>query len=304
MTSSAASETDSARKRVVGRLRSPSRRMTSRPPPSGMWTSSRTTSGARARDQRDRLGDRRRVADDVDEPVELGAHAGAEQLVVVDEHDPRRGHGVMPPRARARARPRCRRRGAAWIAARPPWRSMRPTIDSRTPRRSAGHRGGIEARAAVADEDLQRAPRRPRRRPPTGRAAGELRGVEHRLAGGGDERLAVAVERRVADRDDVDRARRAPPRSPRGRLQRGGQPALAVRRRGRARRATRAARAPGGARARRPRAGRRRASARARASAGPSRAGARRPRRAPASGCARRARPTASAPAARTTARR
>ena len=77
-----------------------------------------------------RVVDRRRVAEHVDEAVELGAHAGPEQVVVVDDDDG--GHrsstssiSVPPP-------------GAVCTAARPPWRSIRPTIDSRTPRRSSG----------------------------------------------------------------------------------------------------------------------------------------------------------------------
>ena len=45
--------------------------------------------GRQLADQRDRVGDGRGVADDVDEPVELGAHARAKQRVVVDEDDAR-----------------------------------------------------------------------------------------------------------------------------------------------------------------------------------------------------------------------
>ena len=194
--------------------------------------------------------------------------------------------------------------GAAWIAARPPWRSIRPTIDSRTPRRSAGTRGRIEARPAVAHEDLEALVGRLRVDRHGARVAGELRGVEHRLARGRDERLAVAIERRVADGDDVDRDAVRLLDLLGGGLQRGRQRALAVGAASARRSARCAARAPGGGRAPRPRAGRRRASARARASAGRSRAGARRPRRAPASGSARRARPTATTAAAGRTARR
>ena len=43
--------------------------------------------------QRHRLLDRRRVAEHVDQAVEFGAHAGAEQRVVVDDHDA--GHGSI-----------------------------------------------------------------------------------------------------------------------------------------------------------------------------------------------------------------
>ena len=253
-----------------------------------MCTSSSTTSGVAAAISCDRLGDRRGVADDVDEPVELGAHAGAKQLVVVDEHDARhRGHRTAPARlGEHAARPRCRRRARRWIVGAPAVALHAP--DDRLAHAAAvgRHGGGVEARPAVADEDLQalvaglgvdgdRA------------AAAELRGVEHRLARGGDQRLAVAIELRVADGDDVDRARRA--RSSISCAAASSARGQAGARRPRARAhptATCAARAPGGARARRPRAGRRRASAPARASAAPSRAGARRPRRAPASGSA------------------
>ena len=135
MTSSAASEADSARKSVSGAC-SAAPRMTATPPPSGMWTSSSTTSGRCAVDQRDRLLDGGGLADDLDVALELGAHAGAEEPVVVDDHDAR--HAV-PGSVSSTSVPAP---GAEWIAARPPWRAMRPTIDSRTPRRSAGTAAG------------------------------------------------------------------------------------------------------------------------------------------------------------------
>ena len=175
---------------------------------------------------------------------------------------------------------------------------MRAIIESLTPRRSAGTASGLEARPAVAHEHLG-APvldlgvERDRLR------AGELRRVHERLAGGGDQRARRA--RRAA------RRRRSRPRSARGGRTRPrprrppARPPASPCPRAACRSATPAARAPGGARARRPRAGRRRASARARASAAPSRAGARRPRRAPGSGSARRARRSARARAGSTT---
>ena len=73
-----------------------------------------------------------RVADELDVAFELGADAGAEQPVVVDDGDA--GHAV-PGSVSSTSVPAP---GSEWIAARPPWRAMRPTIDSRTPRRSAG----------------------------------------------------------------------------------------------------------------------------------------------------------------------
>ena len=94
--------------------------------------------GLRGDDAVDRLADRAGVADDVDEAFELGAHAGAEQAVVVDEHDARqRGHQDITSSTSVPSP------GRVWIAARPPWRSIRPSTDSRRPRRS----GGIAARS-------------------------------------------------------------------------------------------------------------------------------------------------------------
>ena len=52
-----------------------------------MWTSSSTTSGSSSTTQVTASSTRRGVAEHVDEAVELGAHAGAEQRVVVDDHD-------------------------------------------------------------------------------------------------------------------------------------------------------------------------------------------------------------------------
>src|SRR5262249_7400345 len=74
--------------------------------------------------------DGRRVAQHLDQPVELGADAGAEQLVVVDQD--RRRHGSITSSTSVPWPSR------EWTAARPPWRSIRPTIDSRTPPRSSG----------------------------------------------------------------------------------------------------------------------------------------------------------------------
>ena len=133
-----------------------------------------------------------------DEPVELGAHAGAEQLVVVDDDDARAGSGHRARSSRSStscpAVPVC-------TTASPPWRRMRPTIDSRTPRRSPGPRRGRTPGRGRA-RTPRRAPRRPRRRRRPARA-GELGRVDDRLARGGHERLGARVERAVADRHDV-----------------------------------------------------------------------------------------------------
>ena len=57
-------------------------------------------------DQRHRVGDGARLADDIDGVAELGAHAGAEEVVVVDEDDAALHDALL---AQAAARPRCRR---------------------------------------------------------------------------------------------------------------------------------------------------------------------------------------------------
>ena len=154
--------------------------------------------GALRGHERDGVLDAGRLADELDAPLELGAHAGAEEPVVVDDGDA--GHAVpgsvsstSVPAARLRVD-----RGAAAVARHAP--------DDRLAYAApvGGHRGRVEARAAVADEDLQRAVGR-LGVDVDGRAAAELRGVDHRLARGGDERLAAPVERPVADDDDLDR---------------------------------------------------------------------------------------------------
>ncbi len=78
-------------------------------------------------------------------------------------------------------------------------------IDSRTPRRSGGTAVGIEAGATIAHEHLDAL---------AGelgingdrRLAGELGGVEHRLARGRKDSVAALLERAVADGHDLDRA--------------------------------------------------------------------------------------------------
>src|SRR4051812_12887993 len=91
--------------------------------------------GPRLGDQPHRLVDRPRVAHHLDEPVELGAHAGPEQPVVVDDDDAR--HFSSSVSSTSVPAP-----GAAVIRALPPWRAIRATIDSRTPRRSSGTAAG------------------------------------------------------------------------------------------------------------------------------------------------------------------
>ena len=94
----------------------------------------------------------------------------------------------------------------------PPWRSIR--ADDRLSHAAAvgGHRVGVEPAAAVADEDLRPAGVHLGVDGDRAGVGGELGRVGERLAGRGDERLGALVERRVADRDDVDRDRRGRPR--------------------------------------------------------------------------------------------
>ena len=101
-------------------------------------------------DRRHRLLDAAGLADDLEQRLELGAHARAEQLVVVHDQHARLAHAAP----RAPAPPRCRRRarrdaGAAAVALHPP--------DDRLAHAAAvaGHGAGVEARPAVAHEHLR-----------------------------------------------------------------------------------------------------------------------------------------------------
>ena len=87
MTSSAASETDSARKRVSGSS-GPTASQHRQPAAVGHVDVEQHDVRACRADHRDRLGTVARLADDVDPVAELGAHPGAEHRVVVDQHDP------------------------------------------------------------------------------------------------------------------------------------------------------------------------------------------------------------------------
>src|SRR5204863_4398472 len=75
-----------------------------------------------------RLVDGRGVAHELDEVLELRANAGAEELVVI--HDQYARHSSLSSTSVPS--------GELFTVARPPWRSIRPTIDSRMPRRSSG----------------------------------------------------------------------------------------------------------------------------------------------------------------------
>src|SRR5215211_4650522 len=81
------------------------------------------------------LLDGRRVADDLDQVLELRPHPRPEDLVIVDDHDPGARHSSTSSTSVPEP-------GALVMFALPPLRSMRPTIDSRMPRRSVGIAAG------------------------------------------------------------------------------------------------------------------------------------------------------------------
>ena len=152
------------------------------------------------------LGDGLGVADDVDPPLQLGAHAGAEQLDL----------GSRPGRA---------------VDLRPPAVARHPADDRLAHAAAVGRdRRRVEAGAAVADEDAHRAVAGLRedghRRP-----AAELRRVDDCLPGGGDERAAALVDDVVARDDDLYRHAVRLLDLIGDRLERGGQSFVAVRRR-------------------------------------------------------------------------
>ena len=148
--------------------------------------------GIELADQRDRLGHAAGLADDVDDALQLAAHAGAEERVVVDQHDA--AHHDLLGIVSSISVPSP---GADLIVARPPARASRPSIDSRSPRRSAG----TAARSKPAPRSRTKTETRRRVRLGVHRdlaAARELGGVRHRLARGEHELLDVGVERHVA----------------------------------------------------------------------------------------------------------
>ena len=139
------------RERQEAHVRAAGDATTATPPPSGMCTSSSTTSGFVGLDQRDGLVDVAGLADDLDAPLELAAHARAEQRVVVDQHDARRPHDVAPSMRSSTSvpPPGCDADlGAAAVA-------LHPADDRLAHAAPVGRHGvGVEPRAAVADEHL------------------------------------------------------------------------------------------------------------------------------------------------------
>ena len=153
MTSSGASDTDSARKRTSGcsREHAADHGLTAAV---GHVHVDEHDVGAPLADHLDGGVDLRRLADDVGVVAELGAHAAAEQVVVVDEEHP---HGVPVALGHARvrvastARPRCPGPGATG--------SPRAAVALHAARDRLGDAaavgrdaGGIEPATAVADE--------------------------------------------------------------------------------------------------------------------------------------------------------
>ena len=160
ITSSAASETESARNFTPGRSGATAA-ITASPPPSGRWTSSSTTSGSSSWISGTASATLACLADDVDEPCRA-----------------RRAR----PRGTARGRRRGRRGsrfallsgavssisvpspGDDVIVADPPARAH-PRLDRLGDAAAIGSDGlGVEADAAIADEHARRAQARPRRR--------------------------------------------------------------------------------------------------------------------------------------------
>ena len=152
---------------------------------------------------------------DVGTRGQLGAHAGAEQGVVVDEEDPHAGRlaspgqarscSLSPPGRRARRHRQVHLGALPWpcCAARtvPPWRSIRPRTES------------AQAVPVVGRRRRGRSPT-PRSRTKTFTASGStsaytltsshpgvLGRVDHRLAGGQHEGAQVVVQVAVADHD-------------------------------------------------------------------------------------------------------
>ena len=130
---------------------------------------------------------------------QLGADAGPEQGVVLDEDD---AHGHRRLRG-TRSSISVPTPGCDVSMATPPARCRRPTIESLMPRRSSGIDGRVEALPGVADE--------PRQLGVVGLDehvdaidVGVAGGVDERLAQRADERAGRGVERLVADDDGLD----------------------------------------------------------------------------------------------------
>src|SRR5664280_2280551 len=101
------------------------------------------------------------LPDDLHAVAEFGPHARAEEPVVVDQHNPGPGrcHRALPVGCSGRLSSiSVPLPGELWITAVPPWRSIRPTTDSRMPARSAATASSAPPRRA---DGLPDAPPRP-----------------------------------------------------------------------------------------------------------------------------------------------
>ena len=94
--------------------------------------------GVELADQRDRIGDRRRLADHVDAGIELAPDARAEEAVVLHEHEaaPWLHERSCGGSSGIRSSTSVPSPGAVRIVAVPPWRATRLSIDSAIPCRS------------------------------------------------------------------------------------------------------------------------------------------------------------------------
>src|SRR3954463_15662783 len=96
------------------------------------------------------------VSDDVHAVAELGTDAGAEQEVVVDDEDARPlAHWPVLVMFSSTSVPWP---GLLRTMARPPWRIMRPTIDSDTPRRSVSTDPGSKPMPRSRTKTVTRSP--------------------------------------------------------------------------------------------------------------------------------------------------
>ena len=220
MTSSAASETESARKRVLGRL------------VGGTADHLHAAAVGHVDVEQDDVG----LGSAIDARTASADVAGSPTISTWPSSSARtparksswsstittRGHAApgmveldLGARRRAPSGWRRGRRGAP--CARRSTRARRGGPAGRRPGRSPGRGRGRRPASALVGRlgvDVDR------------RAAAELRRVDHRLARGGHERLAALVERRVADDDDLDRHAVGALDLAGHRLQRGGEPVV------------------------------------------------------------------------------
>ena len=202
MTSSAASDTERARKRTSGWVAS-TVRDDGPPPPPGRWTSRSTTSGSRSRiiSTAASTSDASPTTSTV--VAQLGPHAGAEQVVVVDEEDPEaavahdalRGisssTSVPSPGAGAHDR-------RAAVAGHPARDRLGDAVAV------VGHRGAGRSPSPQSRTKTVTPLRLDLERTPTPCGAPDHGRVHHRLAGRGHQRLQAVVERGVPPTHHVD----------------------------------------------------------------------------------------------------